>query len=158
MMGKDTTTAAITAPCQVNSTLIPIFKSSPPNRLFFPKMISRKNPTTVGGNTIGREKMPSISALPALKEMTSLAENRPKKNVNTVAHTATFREIHKGEKSISAPILPQRIRSFQISAWYDRSADMQGTLLPHLRVHSPSRFPPDRSPVYRSPREPHRRS
>jgi hypothetical protein len=60
-------------------------------------MISRKNPTTVGGRTIGRDSSPSIKNLHFFIGYTSLANSIPKKNVNTVETVAVFSDIHSGE-------------------------------------------------------------
>ena len=74
---------------------------------FFPKITSRKNPTTVGGNTIGNVNTPSTNpfSLP-LYPATNQAAAIPKKNVIIVAVNVVFIEIHKGEKSIFKPLMP----------------------------------------------------
>jgi hypothetical protein len=84
---------------------MPNFDSATPKKEFFPNIMRRKKPITVGGSTIGSENIPSANDLSLPADITSLAAIIPKKKVNTVAVKATLTDIHNGEISI----LPLRI-------------------------------------------------
>ena len=67
-----------------------------------PKKYKRKKPATVGGNTSGRVKRPSIHAFARLErsETTNLAAYSPRKKVNRIEMTDVFNDIQTGLKSI----------------------------------------------------------
>jgi hypothetical protein len=66
-----------------------------------PKMYNRKNPTTVGGNTIGSVNMPSSTILVVsfLILTSPQATIKPKKNVIKIDRLAVFIEIKIGDQS-----------------------------------------------------------
>ena len=66
-----------------------------------PKMYSKKNPTTVGGNTIGNVKMPSSTIFieSFLILMIPQATIKPTKNVMRIDRLAVFIEIKIGDQS-----------------------------------------------------------
>lgn len=64
IIGRLTTMAEITAAVGVKIILIPKLPKALPIIEFFPNIINRKNPTTVGGRTIERVRNPSTKDLP----------------------------------------------------------------------------------------------
>jgi hypothetical protein len=66
----------------------------------------------VGGNTRGRIKSPSIKFLnfPEYLDI-QLAAAMPRKKVITVAVRTVLREIHKGERYVSAISIPRLYKS-----------------------------------------------
>ena len=71
-----------------------------PSGRLFEKIRSRKKPATVGGSTIGRVRIPSITALLRLPAFIIFpAANIPKKKQKNVATTPVFNEIQKGLQS-----------------------------------------------------------
>ena len=99
--GKLTTTAAMTAAFHVNTKLISNCNKNFPTALRLPSSNNKKNPTTVGGNTIGNIITASTSALPRLRLLTTYAKNIPAKNVIAVANAEVFNVIISGLNSIS---------------------------------------------------------
>jgi hypothetical protein len=67
-----------------------------------PKIYNKKNPTTVGGNTIGNVKMPSstIFVVSLLILIIPQATIKPKKKVIKIETLAVFIEIIIGDQSI----------------------------------------------------------
>jgi hypothetical protein len=67
-----------------------------------PKIHNKKNPTTVGGNTIGRVKIPSSTILivSCLILTRAQATNNPAKKVIKIDTLAVFIEIKIGDQSI----------------------------------------------------------
>ena len=64
MSGKATTVAAMTVASQEKITLMLNSCKKRPMKLLRPKMSSRKKPTTVGGSTSGKVRMPSTMPCP----------------------------------------------------------------------------------------------
>ena len=91
--GKDITAAASTAPRQLNAKLRPNQSYSQlPIKPRRPIAISKRYPTTTGGNTSGRWRMLSSSALPGKSRRTSSQEKKmPKGKLSTTAREETFR-------------------------------------------------------------------
>ena len=107
MRGKAITVAAMTHPSQVWTTLNPNSsnRNSPKGLLLLNKS-RRKKPATVGGSTMGRVRIPSMTAFFPGDAFTALrAANIPRKNEITVATIPVFMDIYKGLQS----------RSFKIS-------------------------------------------
>ena len=99
--GKLTTTAAMTAAFHVNTKFMSNCSKNFPIVERLPNSNSKKNPTTVGGKTIGNIITASTRALPRLRLLTKYAKNIPAKNVITVATAEVFSVIISGLNSIS---------------------------------------------------------
>ena len=121
--GNAMTVAAITQPSHVCTTLKSNCsnRNSPSGRLLL-KRRSRKKPATVGGSTMGRVRMPSMTAFfPGVVFTTFLAANIPRKNEINVATTPVFSDIKSGLQSRSfnicmiSSITSPFIRSYQNS-------------------------------------------
>jgi len=101
--GKDITTAAITVAGHEKAILNAkkSMKNFPIGPLT-PKTYNKKNPTTVGGNTIGNVKIPSSTILIAsffILTMTQ-ATIKPTKKVIKIDKLAVFIEMKIGDQSI----------------------------------------------------------
>ena len=100
MSGKAMTVAAMTVAGQEKAMLMPSRSSAWPIQLRRPKMRSRKKPTTVGGRTSGRVRMPSIHArrepcIPYIHR----AAIMPRKKVAMVATQVVAMEMTSGDGS-----------------------------------------------------------
>ena len=88
-------------PSQLCTTLRSKFsyKNIPSGLLLLNKR-SRKKPATVGGSTMGRVRIPSMTAFfPGDALTTFLAAKSPRKNERIVATAPVFKEIHNGLQS-----------------------------------------------------------
>ena len=101
--GKETTVAVMTVAIHVKAICRPNCSTKNlPTRRLVPRMYNSKNPTTVGGSTRGRVKIPSAIIL-----TTSLfccrthhAVRVPRKNTMMMVVMAVCREIHRGDQFI----------------------------------------------------------
>ena len=97
------TTAAITVACHEKAifTVKKSIKNFPIGPLT-PKMYNKKNPTTVGGSTIGSVKIPSstIFNVSFLILTRSQATNKPTKKVMKIDKLAVFIDMKTGDQSI----------------------------------------------------------
>src|SRR6202167_5977052 len=99
--GKATTAAAITVAGQEKTMLAPNWSSNLPNGTLRPKSNKRRKPTTGGGKTRGRRKIPSIKAIagPVYRSRQAAAA-RPTTNVIAVAVKLVASDIQSGDRSI----------------------------------------------------------
>jgi hypothetical protein len=103
------TTAAITVAGHENAILYAkkSMKKLPIGPLT-PKTYSKKNPTTVGGNTRGSVKIPSstIFVVSFLILTRPQATIKPKKKVMKIERLAVFIEIKTGDQSVAMSLSP----------------------------------------------------
>jgi hypothetical protein len=103
MRGNEIMTAAKTVAVHENTILTPKNSSrNLPTGLFTPNTSKMKKPTTVGGSTKGRVRIPSINIL-TLSDFipaTNFAAYMPKKNVITMDTDAVLRDIRMGDQFI----------------------------------------------------------
>jgi hypothetical protein len=97
--GNDITAAAITVAGQEKTTDVWNNARNLPIQPCFPMDNNRPKPTTVGGNTSGRMKAPSITGLnfPLYLDIQRAAAI-PSTKVIAVVTSTVFKEIHKGDK------------------------------------------------------------
>src|SRR5579875_96162 len=97
--GNETTAAAITVAGHEKTTLAPKCSSKRPIGPCRPKSNSKINPTTVGGSTSGRRKIPSSSAGPIPRRLARhTAAAAPAASVIAVAVTLVSRDSQTGER------------------------------------------------------------
>ena len=124
IMGRLTTVADITAASGVKIIFKPKLASIFPNIEFFPNIMSRKKPTTVGGRTMDSVKRPSTKALPLFIFITIYANAMPRKKLIALANKAVMREINNG-----LMLLLCQIHIFQILSWHLLILNNQGIFL-----------------------------
>jgi hypothetical protein len=82
-----------------------------------PKIYNKKNPTTVGGNTIGSVKIPSNTILTVsfLSLTIPQATNKPTKNVIKMDKLAVFIDMKIGDQS-TMPFSPLTFLNIQMNS------------------------------------------